>query len=94
MEVTDILWSQKQETSLYLLALWNSLESHKTGCFNRYKLVAVFQASLLNENDILAIIVGKIEKKVCDIWSKMFFYNILSTLASDRYWLFRFIRNS
>ena len=40
-----------------LLALLNSLEAYKINCGNRYQLFSVFQANLLNENEILAITV-------------------------------------
>ena len=44
---------------------------------------AVFQANLLNENDILAIIDGNIANNCAIFDRKRSFYNILTTLASD-----------
>ena len=48
-----------------LFALLNSSETHKMNCGNRLHFFAVFQANLLNKDDILAISMGRFaEKKV------------------------------
>ena len=55
---------------------------------------AVFQANLLNENEILAIIIGKLQKIIRDLIKNSLSCVIFTRLLSDRYQLLRFVRNS
>ena len=38
------------------------MDSHQTGCVNRYQLFAIFRENLLNEDENLAIIDAKFEE--------------------------------
>ena len=63
----DIFYIQKWTKKWYLLALLKSLERQKFNRVNRYHFFAVFQANVLNKDDILAMSRGRFAEKKADI---------------------------
>ena len=63
IEVADILWSQKWAKKLVYVGTIKQFRIPQDWLFQRIPVFfAVFQADFLNENQILAIIIGKIAK--------------------------------
>ena len=84
-------WNSQKSVKYLLSGKLEGLRISGAEVFDTF--FAVFQANLLNKNEILAIVGAKYVEKFTILDQKRSFYVILSTLTIDRYWLFRFVRN-
>ena len=85
-------WSKK----LVSVGTFKKIDSHQTGCVNRYQLFCCLPGKFFKPKWGVGDHICEIRRKSCDTWSKTLFHILFrpGQCVSDTYRLFSFVQNS